>query len=172
MLERQEPPAWTRCETTGLKSCLFLQGSSHSSATLCCPSLFELQLLQLLRPYSGEDLQWHPVTTEMSKLGYDKPDSCEDVRKKKGAITSFFAKSPPAAKRPAEGPPEGEQESARKTAHAPGAGAIKDEAKAAGEGGPSVKEEEEAKEEVQEAAVRVAGAMWEEGQEADVKPDW
>lgn len=33
---------------------------------------------------------WHPVTPAMNKASYQKPDASADVRKKKGAITSFF----------------------------------------------------------------------------------
>lgn len=118
------------------------------------------QLLKLLRPYSGEDLEWHPVTSAMSKPQYDRPDCCEDVRNKKGSITSFFAKSPPAAKRPAAGPPEGGQEPARKTALAPaavGAAAIKVEPAAVREEGGQG-----------DGALAAAGVKWEAGQGLEV----
>lgn len=39
---------------------------------------------------------WHPVTPAMNKLGYDAPDACQDVRARKGAITSFFKPKAPA----------------------------------------------------------------------------
>ncbi|KAG2489105.1 hypothetical protein HYH03_012331 [Edaphochlamys debaryana] len=54
---------------------------------------------RLCRPYGGPLLRWHPVTPEMSKPSYDKPDACKDVRTKKGSIGAFF-KPAPAAKTP------------------------------------------------------------------------
>lgn len=172
MLQRQGDPAWTRCVGSGAEILPFIVKDPLIHLHSLLPPLCGSQLLHLLRPYSVDDLEWHPVTTAMSKLGYDKPDSCEDVRKKKGAITSFFTKSPPAAKRPAEGPLEDGQEPSRKTAFSPAAGAINDDFAAADEGGASVKEEE-VQEEGQKAAAGVAaGAKCEAGQEVDViKPE-
>lgn len=46
--------------------------------------------LQLCAPCNSEAIVWHPVTPAMNKSSYQKPDASADVRKKKGAITSFF----------------------------------------------------------------------------------
>ncbi|GIM04147.1 hypothetical protein Vretimale_8755, partial [Volvox reticuliferus] len=50
----------------------------------------EVLVEEICRPYGGPLLRWHPVTPEMGKPGYDKPDCCKDVRTKKGSIASFF----------------------------------------------------------------------------------
>eukprot|EP00879_Flechtneria_rotunda_P007406 GHRR01007768.1.p1 GENE.GHRR01007768.1~~GHRR01007768.1.p1 ORF type:complete len:155 (+),score=68.61 GHRR01007768.1:746-1210(+) len=54
---------------------------------------------KVCHPYNGEDLQWHPVTPAMSKPRYDCPNCSEDIRTKKGSISSFFRPvSSPASK--------------------------------------------------------------------------
>lgn len=50
-------------------------------------------LLQLCHPFNGDLLTWHPVTPAMSKPSYDCPDASQDVRKKKGSISTFFKAS-------------------------------------------------------------------------------
>lgn len=61
----------------------------------------------LLRPYEGEDLTWHPVTKRMSKLNYTEPDCCAPVKiDKPRPITQFFgaAVSAPASSSSSPGP--------------------------------------------------------------------
>lgn len=52
----------------------------------------------LCTPYNGEDLQWHPVTTAMSKPDFQGPECCKPLKRQN--IASFF--KPKGAKGPAE----------------------------------------------------------------------
>jgi len=54
------------------------------------PTTMQVPPLQLCVPCNSEAICWHPVTPAMNKPDYNKPDASVDVRKKKGAITSFF----------------------------------------------------------------------------------
>ncbi|GLC67485.1 hypothetical protein PLESTF_000562500 [Pleodorina starrii] len=67
-------------------------GAVSEVEKLLCEELVD----KICRPYGGPLLQWHPVTPEMGKPSYDKPDCCKDVHTKKGSISSFF--KPAAAK--------------------------------------------------------------------------
>ncbi len=44
--------------------------------------------MRICEPYNGEDLQWHPVTTAMSKASFQGPDCCKPLKRK--SITTFF----------------------------------------------------------------------------------
>ncbi|KAG1659438.1 hypothetical protein FOA52_001109 [Chlamydomonas sp. UWO 241] len=74
----------------------------------------------LCRPYGREDLAWHPVTPAMSSPRYDKPDAVADLRQRKGTITSFFVRSPPAKRKADDGDGGGGDAPAGKAAR-PGA---------------------------------------------------
>ncbi|GLI65353.1 hypothetical protein VaNZ11_008902, partial [Volvox africanus] len=81
------------CQEVGRNGARGERGDSETNTSLRlevvkqqCKVLVE----EVCRPYGGPLLRWHPVTPEMSKPGYDKPDCCKDVRTKKGSIASFF----------------------------------------------------------------------------------
>lgn len=46
------------------------------------------KLDKLLRPYSGEDLMFHPVTTKMGSVTFQGKECCQDIRKH--GLESFF----------------------------------------------------------------------------------
>ena len=46
------------------------------------------QFMRICEPYNGEDLQWHPVTTAMSKASFQGPECCKPLKRK--SITTFF----------------------------------------------------------------------------------
>ena len=51
----------------------------------------------VLKPYDGEDLRWHAVTTEMSKIEFQGPRCCEEttpkVRQNVGSVADLFRKA-------------------------------------------------------------------------------
>ena len=46
------------------------------------------QFMRICELYNGEDLQWHPVTTAMSKASFQGPECCKPLKRK--SITTFF----------------------------------------------------------------------------------
>lgn len=42
----------------------------------------------LCAPYNGEDLQWYPVTTAMSKPDFQGPECCKPLKRQ--SIATFF----------------------------------------------------------------------------------
>ncbi|GIL55735.1 hypothetical protein Vafri_11265 [Volvox africanus] len=89
------------CQEVGRSGARGERGGSGTKGSLRLEAVkqqCEVLVEEICRPYGGPLLRWHPVTPEMSKPGYDKPDCCKDVRTKKGSIASFFK---PAAPRPA-----------------------------------------------------------------------
>ncbi|PNH05419.1 hypothetical protein TSOC_008321 [Tetrabaena socialis] len=67
---------------------------------------------RLCRPYGGPLLKWHPVTPEMGKPSYDKPDCCMDVRSKKGSINAFFKSAAKPTPKPGTAAPKAVKSSA------------------------------------------------------------
>jgi hypothetical protein len=74
--------------------------AAHTPLCLLPPPSCHTQAapLDICGPCNSESIVWHPVTPAMSKPGYQNPAAATDIRKKKGAITSFFKAAPSPAK--------------------------------------------------------------------------
>ena len=68
---------WTAVRSTPLPTLVDWVWSTLGWYLQPPPPLSPHRRTQLCRPYGGPLLRWHPVTPEMSKPGYDKPDAAK-----------------------------------------------------------------------------------------------
>lgn len=74
----------------GLKRICTCRPHAHASQSLHLASMGVRVCVQVCRPYTHK-LSFHPVTQEMTKMAFNSPKACIDIRKAKGTISSFFA---------------------------------------------------------------------------------